>query len=73
MFSNADCLLTLREERRDGHKNWDDTNDAKLKVFVGYLNTTHRRLIIHSKRTGAWLNIQGTKVTGTVLPATKFA
>ena len=30
-FFNDDHLLALREEIRDGHKNWDYTNDAELK------------------------------------------
>ena len=69
-FSNANHLLKFREERRDGQKNRDDANDAKLKELVADLDTTNRRLIIHAKNTGAWLNVRGTTVTGTLLAAT---
>ena len=71
-FFNADRLLVLREERRDGQKNRDDVNGDKLKDLVSGLDSVDRRLILHAKNTGAWLNVQGTTVTGTVLGATDF-
>ena len=70
-FSNAYHLLVLTEEIRDGQKNWDDVNDAKLKGLVRNLDTTNRRFILIAKITSAWLNEQGTTVTGTVLAATE--
>ena len=69
-FSNVDHFMDLREERRDGHKNWDDENYATLKGLVGYLIGTDHRLILCAKNTGAWLNVRGTTVTGTVFLAT---
>ena len=60
VFSNGNHLLALREERRDGKKNWDDVNG------------TNHCLILRAKNIGAWLNVRGTIVTGTVLSATEF-
>ena len=65
-LSNANHLLELREERGDGQKNRDDANDTKLKGLVGYLTGANWRIIPPSKKTGAWLNVRGTKITGTV-------
>ena len=42
-FSNDDYLLVLREERENEQKNWDDENDAPLKVLVGDLIGTDQR------------------------------
>ena len=56
-FSNADHLMVIREERRDKKKNWDDTNDAKLKGLVGYLIGTNWHLILYEKTTGEWMNV----------------
>ena len=33
-LSNADHLLALGEERRDGQKHWEDANDATLNGLV---------------------------------------
>ena len=68
-ISNADRLLVLTEERRDGQKNWDDANDSKLKGLVGYLIGTNWLLILHAKNTVAWKNVLGTMVTVTVFSA----
>ena len=65
-FSNADCLLGLREESYDGKKNQDNIKDATLKGLVRGLIVTKRCLILRTKITGEWLNVQGTTVTGTV-------
>ena len=70
-FPNADHLLVLREERCDGQKNRDDANDAKLKGLVGDIIGTERHLILCVKNTGAWLNVRGILVTGTVFSATE--
>ena len=51
VFSDAEHLLVLREESRDGQKNWDDVNDAKLKSLVRDLNNTECHLILRSKIT----------------------
>ena len=56
-FYGADRLLDIREERRDGQKNRDDDNDAKLNGLVRDLTGSNRRLILCAKRTGAWLNV----------------
>ena len=69
-FSNADHLLVLREERREGQKNRYDANDAKIKVLVGYLIGINRRLILRAKNTGSCLNVRGTAVTVKVFSAT---
>ena len=65
-------LLMLREEMRDTHKNWDDTNDARLKGLVGDLLGFYWHLILRAKNTGAWLNIRCNAVTGTVMLATEI-
>ena len=66
-FSTANSLLALREEILDGLKSRDDTNKAKLKGIVKYLESLDRHLILRAKNTGSWLNVWGTTVTGTVL------
>ena len=71
-FSNAIKFLVLREERRDGQKIWDNVNDAKLKGLVADLDGTSHCMIVRSRNTGAWLNVRGTTVTGTVLLAMEF-
>ena len=65
MFSNTDHPLMLMEESFDGQKKWDDANDVKLKGLVRDLDTTKGHIILCAKNTGAWLNVQGTTVTGT--------
>ena len=45
-FSNADHLLALREERRDGQKIRDGVNSAKLKDLVADLNSADRCIIL---------------------------
>ena len=67
----ANHLLELREERSGRQKNCDDINYSKIKGLVRDLDTTKRRLILHSKSIGVWLNVQGTTVTGTLLSATE--
>ena len=71
-FSNANHLLVLRDERRDGQKIHDDTNDAKLKYLVTDLDSADQLVILRAKNTGAWLNVQVTMLTGTILAATLF-
>ena len=71
-LANADHLLALRKERCDGHKIWDDNNDSKLKDLITDLDSSDWRIILCTKNTGAWLNVQGNTVTGTVLVATEF-
>ena len=68
--SNADHLLALSEEMRDGQKIQDYVNNAKIKELVVDLDVTDRRLILHAKNTGAWTNVRGTTLIGTVLAAT---
>ena len=60
VFSNGNHLLALREERRDGKKNWDDVNG------------TNHCLILRAKNIGAWLNVRGNMVTGTLLAVKEF-
>ena len=69
-FYHVNYLLKLREEMSDGQKNMDGVNDATLKGLFRDLKGTNRRLILRSKNTGAWLNVRGTTVTGTVFLAT---
>ena len=45
---------------------------TKLKGLVRDLKGIHRRLILCTKRTGAWLSVIGTTFSGTVLSATGF-
>ena len=69
--SNVDHLLVLREERPDGQKIRDEVNSAKLKYLVADLNSADQYLIISAKYIGAYLNVRGAMVTGTVLAATE--
>ena len=69
-FSDAYHLLEPREEKHDGQKNRNDANDAKLKGLVRELSNTNRRLILRAKIIGAWLNVRGNTVTGTLFAAT---
>ena len=71
VFSNGFHLLALREESLDGKKNWYDVNDAKLQEIVTNLNGSDHCLILRAKNIGAWLNVQGTTATGTVLSSTE--
>ena len=57
VFSNADHLLDIREERRHGKKNRHDVNKAKLKELVADLDSTDRYLILRAKDTGIWLKV----------------
>ena len=72
VFYNADHLLVLREERRDGQKNLIDANEVTLKGLVGDLIGNDWRLILRAKDTGACLNVCFTTETGTVLSAIEF-
>ena len=68
-FSNADRLLALREESRDGQENRDDFNDAKLRGLVRDIDSTDPHIILRTKVIGSWLNTQVNTVTGEVLAA----
>ena len=61
----------IREERRNGQKSQDDTNEAKLKWLVKDLKTLDRRIILRAKNTGSWLTVQDIIVTSIVLSATE--
>ena len=52
--------------------NWDDANDATLKVLVGDLKGNDRRIFLQAKNTGAWMSLRSTMVTGGVFPAMQF-
>ena len=71
-FYKNNNILALREETCNKQKNQDDTNDTKLKGLVRYLDITNHRLILYTKNTGAWMNVRGTTVTGTVFPVMEF-
>ena len=45
-FSNANHILALSEERRDGQKIRDGVNSAKLKDLVADLNSDDRCIIL---------------------------
>ena len=53
-------------------KKRDDVNDAKIKGLIRDLDTPDRYIILCAKITGVWMNVQGNKVTCTVLAATEF-
>ena len=53
-------------------ENRDDENYVTLKGLVGYFKGTDRRLILQAKNIGAWLNVRGATVIGTVFSATEF-
>ena len=69
-FSNANHLLTIKEERRDGDKNRDGINNSKLKDYVTDIDSADWHIIICNKNTGAWMNVQVTMITVTLLLAT---
>ena len=71
-FSNAEHLRTLGEERRDGQKYREVTNETKLRGLVLYLKGTNMCLLLQAKGTGAWLSVRGNTVAGTVLSAEDF-
>ena len=62
------CFL----ENKGVMDNWDDINDTKLMELVKYPDSPDRRMILHTKNTGTWVNVRGTTITGRVLAATKF-
>ena len=70
-FYYADHLRTLSEERRDGKKYRDAAYESKLKGLASDLRGTKKRLLLRAKGKGAWLSVQGTKFSGTVLFATE--
>ena len=53
-------------------KTWKLRKKKKLKGLVHNLKSTDKSLILCAKRTGAWLNVCGTKVSGKVLTDTEF-
>ena len=71
VFSSANHLLELREERCDKIIR-DDVSNAKLKELFANLDGTNHCLILHTKNTGAWLKVRVTIVTGTVFTETEF-
>ena len=70
--STSNHPLSLREERRDRKKIWDDFNNVKLKGLVQYLKAPDRHLILCSKKTVSWLTVRGTTVIDAALAATEF-
>ena len=72
VFSNADYLWTLGEERRDRKKDREAANKTKLKGLVRDLKGTGNHLILRDRITGAWLSVCGNTVPGTVFSATEF-
>ena len=71
-LSNADHLLTLSEERRDGKEAWDVAYEFILKGLVLNIKGPDKRLLLRAKITGNWLRVRGTTVSGTVLSTTEF-
>ena len=65
-FSNDKHLRTLSEERRDGKKDWDAAYKTKLKGLVRDLKGTYKRLLLHTKSTGAWPIVRSTTVSESV-------
>ena len=72
VFSNANHLLVLEEEMRDGQKNWDEVNDTTFKGLVQDFLGTYRRLSLWVKNAGDWLSVHSTTVSGTLFLATEF-
>ena len=71
-FSNSNHLRTQSEERRDGKEARYVAYKSRLKGLVKNLKVADKRLLLRSKRTGAWLSVCGTTMSGTVLSATEF-
>ena len=66
-FSNAHQIQTLSEERRDRKKYREVAYKSKLKGLVRYIKGTDKRLLLRAKRTGTWMSVRSTTVSGTVL------
>ena len=64
-FSTVDHLQAVKEENIEVRKTRDGVNDVKLKGIVKDLGILDRRLLLHDKQMGYWIDIQGTKVTCT--------
>ena len=71
-FSNSEHLRILSEERRERKKDRDVAYESELKGLLRDLKGTEKSLLLSSKRTGAWLRVRVTTVSGTLISAKKF-
>ena len=58
-------IWVIKEDRRDGKKDWDIVNDAKLWGIVSNQGAFEKRILLYTKHTGYYLSVRGTSVTGT--------
>ena len=72
VFPTYDNIRAVKGGIRDGKKDWDATNDAKLQGVFSNQYAFEKRLILCAKHMGACLSIWGTTVTGIVIAATEF-
>ena len=71
-FSTSDRLWVLKEERRDGKKDWYYANDLKLRGILNDQDSFNKCLFLLSNHTVSWLRVQITTVIGTVPVETEF-
>ena len=71
-ISTADHLWSVKEERRDGKKYWDEVNDAKIRGIVNDQGNFEKRLFLYAHHTGSWLSVWSTIVNGIVPTTTEF-
>ena len=69
-FSTTYHIWAVKGERQEGGKYLDIANDVKLQEIVSDQGDFNKRLFLRAKHTGAWLSIQVTMVSITVLGAT---
>ena len=70
LYSTADHIWVVKENRRDRKKDWDGANDVKLREIVSDQSAFNKRLFLRANHTYSWMRVQGTRVTVTVLSAT---
>ena len=65
-FSTADHIGAVEWERRDGKKDQDAANYAKLQGIISDQGAFEKRLFLRTKHTDVLLSVRGATVTGTV-------
>ena len=70
-FSTANKIRAVKGESRDGKKDQDAANEAKLQGIVSDQGAFGKHLFLRAKHTGSWMIIRGNTVTVTLLAATE--
>ena len=71
-FSTSDHIRLVKGYRWDGKKERDATNDTNLQGIFSDQGAFERIIFPRAKHMSAWLSIQGTTFTVTVLATTEF-